>query len=59
MKVGVELKNLNKLLGEIEILAKAQELLDEVWIELGPYNAVLSDELTHKLRDYFHHDDSE
>lgn len=55
----VELKNLNRLLAEIDTLTKAQALLDKVWIELGPHNAVLSEELTRELREYFHYDDSE
>lgn len=34
-------------------------LLEEVWLELGPYTSALSNDLRHRLQDYFGFDDSE
>lgn len=39
--------------------ASAEELLEAVWNELGPYTEHLSTELRYKLQDYFKFDDSE
>lgn len=38
---------------------EAERLLEEVWLELGPYTAHLSKDLRYKLQDYFKFDDSE
>lgn len=37
----------------------AHELLEEIWLELGPYSDALSVKLRYKLQDYFAFDDSE
>lgn len=39
--------------------AAAEQLLQEVWIELGPYTQALSTDLRHRLQDFFEFDDSE
>lgn len=39
--------------------ATAEELLEAVWDELGPYTEHLSTALRHRLQDYFKFDDSE
>lgn len=39
--------------------AAAEELLMEVWTELGPYSQELSIGLRYKLQDFFQFDDSE
>ena len=54
----------------LEILSEEQDhtqrimdglhLLEEVWVEIGPYNrGPISEELLRKFRDYFEFDDSE
>ena len=47
------------LLYDIKRACKAMEIVEDIWTELGPYNTILSDELTDKLRKFFDFDDSE
>ena len=49
----------DKFLEEIEDLKKAKALLEEIWIEIGPYSTVLKDSLQQKINNYFRFDDSE
>ncbi len=51
--------NIGKLLEELYKLQEAHKLLEEVWLELGPYTEKLSDELSNKLNRFFKFDDSE
>ena len=55
-------KRTQELKAEIERLEKqveAEELLQEIWLELGPYTPHISNELRYKLQDHFCFDDSE
>jgi hypothetical protein len=53
------LQALQSQIDELEASKEAIELLQEVWLELGPYTPHLSNKLCHKLRDFFNFDDSE
>ena len=51
---------LSLLIGEIESLEKAKDLLSQVWHDIGPYNREhVSDQTLMEIRDYFGFDDSE
>ena len=53
---------IRELEAEIEKLQKqltSEELLAEIWHQLGPYTAHLTRELRYKLQDHFDFDDSE
>jgi hypothetical protein len=51
---------LDKLLEEIARLKEANELLDKVWTEVGPYNnEKISDKTMRELQRFFNFDDSE
>lgn len=51
---------LEKFLDEFEHLKEARELLEKVYIEIGPYNdGGLSEETLMRLRAFFEFDDSE
>lgn len=55
-------KRIEELKEELALLEKQQEaenLLQEIWLELGPYTPHLPNELRYKLQDYFKFDDSE
>lgn len=57
-------ETLEKLLEEIKVLKEARALLEEVYLELGPYAANTKDltikrETWNKVRDFFKFDDSE
>ena len=51
--------DLETLLKEINELKSAQNLLEEIWLEVGPYGREISDALRYKLQDFFNFDDSE
>ena len=46
-------------IAELEMRMEAEELLQAVWLELGPYTPHLTRELRYKLQDHFKFDDSE
>lgn len=48
-------QEIKRLQGQLE----SEELLEEIWIELGPYTPHLSLELLRKLQNHFDFDDSE
>lgn len=51
---------ITKFLEEIESLQQAKDLLEKVYLEIGPYNRdKISEELNRKINDYFGFDDSE
>ena len=50
---------LKQLLEEIEKLKQSEELLEQIWSELGPYSTQLPDSLMNNIRKYFKFDDSE
>ena len=50
---------LSKLIEEIEELKEARQLLEKVWLEIGPYTDKISDELSSQLNNFFRFDDSE
>lgn len=52
-------ENLRNLLDDIKELTKAKELLNEIWLECGPYNNEFSDKIRYKLQDYFNFNDDE
>ncbi len=51
--------HIDKLIEEIENLKEAADLLEKVWLEIGPYTDKISDELSYKLNSFFKFDDSE
>lgn len=55
----MELNYLKGFLSDVEKLQQAQELLEEIWCELDPYNNSLSRELNRKIHSHFDFDDSE
>jgi len=55
----MELDTIENLLMEINHLKEAEELLEEIWGELGPYTDKLSMELLIKLQRFMNFDDSE
>ena len=53
-------ENLEKVLEDIEKLRQAYELLEQVFLEHGPYgDCPIPDELRYKINNYFDFDDSE
>lgn len=44
---------------ELEDRLASEELLEAIWLELGPYTNALTNELRYKLQDHFGFDDSE
>jgi hypothetical protein len=55
-------ERIRELNEEIEALQKqleSEELLRDLWYELGPYSDALSNTLRYRLQNYFGHDDSE
>jgi hypothetical protein len=50
---------LQSQIDELEASKEAIELLQEIWLELGPYTPHLSNDLRYKLQDFFKFDDSE
>jgi hypothetical protein len=53
------IQELQKEIYQIEKQLEKEKLLEEIWLELGPYTPHLSNELRHRLQDYFNFDDSE
>jgi len=53
------IRNLKEKIDFLEDLLASEKLLEEIWIELGPYTPHLSSELVRKLRHRFEFDDSE
>lgn len=52
------LDNIDNLLEEIKSMRTAVELLESLWIELGPYRAnKISEETWDKVRSFFDFDD--
>lgn len=55
-----EFPALAKLLAEIARLNEGYELLEKIWLEVGPYQQdKVTPETWRKVNDYFHFDDSE
>jgi hypothetical protein len=44
---------------ELELKIKEISLLEDIWLELGPYTPHLSIDLRYRLQDHFKFDDSE
>ena len=57
--VKSQIEKLREQIQELEDQLTAQELLEAIWLELGPYTPHLSKELRYKLQDHFNFDDSE
>jgi|LakMenEpi03Aug12_release.lakeMendotaPanAssembly.Ray.scaffolds.fasta_scaffold3500737_2 hypothetical protein len=53
------IKELKEEISKLEKQLKYEQLLQEIWLELGPYTNHLSRDLRHKLQDHFGFDDSE
>ena len=51
--------HINNLIEEIENLKEAADLLEKVWLEIGPYTDKISNELSSQLNGFFKFDDSE
>lgn len=56
---AMAIRTLELQLAALKREAAAEELLKEVWAELGPYSQELSIGLRYKLQDFFQFDDSE
>ena len=53
-------EGLNREIQKLQKLAEGMELLEKVWIEIGPYGqGKVSDQTASKLSSYFQFDDSE
>lgn len=60
MKNNDVIDRIYKLSEDLNDLLKARALLEQVYIEIGPYkDGAVSDETWRKVRDYFKFDDSE
>lgn len=62
MKNGKQIEkfNLNDFIEEVQHLQEAKKLLEQVFLEIGPYgNGQISSELRWKINDYMQFDDSE
>lgn len=57
--LDLEIKNIEKLLQEIERLKIAFDLLYRVYGEIGPHNSVFTKELINDINNFFKFDDSE
>jgi hypothetical protein len=56
----MDLELIEKLLAEVGTAKKAMELLQRVYLELGPYrDGKIEDQTWNKVRDFFDFDDSE
>ena len=53
------IKELQAEIDRLEKQMESEKLLQEIWLELGPYTPHLSKELRYKLQDHFKFDDSE
>jgi hypothetical protein len=53
------IRELNDQIDKLQKALEGEELLRDLWYELGPYTDALSMPLRSKFRDYFEHDDSE
>lgn len=54
-----QIQQLKEQLAALEAQLTTEELLEKIWMELGPYTPHLSNELRYKLQDHFGFDDSE
>ncbi len=43
----------------INHMKDTENLLEEIWLELGPYSNAISTDLRYRLQDYFGFDDNE
>lgn len=59
MSIAERIKILKDEIEKLQESVTSQELLTEVWHELGPYTPHLTKELRFKLQDHFEFDDSE
>ena len=56
----IKLDAIEGLIDEVAKLKKGNELLEELWLEHGPYrDDPISDELWYKVNNFFEFDDSE
>lgn len=53
------IRELNDEIDKLQRQLEGEELLRDLWYELGPYTDALSMPLRRKFADYFEHDDSE
>lgn len=54
------METLQKLLKEIKNLEDAKDLLEKIWLDIGPYqDGEVSSETWRKVRNFFEFDDSE
>ena len=52
-------KELQRQIDALEKQIKADNLLRDIWVELGPYTPHLTNDLRYRLQDHFEFDDSE
>jgi hypothetical protein len=53
------IKRLERDIDALEDQLKTEKLLQDIWLELGPYDTQLSANLMRRLRNHFDFDDSE
>ena len=58
-KMRERIRELQEEISRLEDLMETQNLLREIWDELGPYTPHISNELRYKLQKHFYFDDSE
>lgn len=60
MLTEIKIPTIEKLKAEVERLERAAELLEQVYVEVGPYqNGKILDKTWCSIRDFFGFDDSE
>lgn len=53
------IRELQSEIARLESQMETEELLEDIWLELGPYTPHISEKLRYKLQDHFNFDDSE
>jgi len=58
--LNFKIETINKLMDELDTLRSGCRLLEDVYLEYGPYgDGEISDELRRKINNFFKFDDSE
>lgn len=54
-----DINDINQLVNDLYKCLKAHQLLEDIWLEVGPYDNTYSDSIRYKLQDYFGFNDDE
>lgn len=57
--MNIRIKKLQEKIAKLEKQMATEELLQAIWLELGPYTPHLTTDLRYALQDHFKFDDSE